>query len=150
MRQATRGLKRRIGCFAKSQNGAVTPGRVVLACGFIAVAVALTAYFMGDGESIAAARAQGPSRAELAFAEHHDGASIEDMATAMLVDNYDQDWKLTRVRSIQRLDDGSLNTSLRNWRLRSPRTHPNSQQRIDFEIEVRELEMERRGLTPRL
>jgi len=142
-------FKTRIRRFGLSQSGAVGATRIVVIAAVIGLAVVLATVVLDEGESAADRAGQYLSSAEIAFSERHGGASIEDMATATVVDNYDQRWKLARVTSVQTMADGSLLMSLNNWQIRSPHTHPNSRQRIDFEIRIRELEMERRGLAPR-
>jgi len=96
-------------------------------------------------EDLSAETAEVLSDSDVVFESQYFGQSVMDMALAMDVDNRNDAWKERRVDRVQSLSDQRLANQLSNWNSRTPENSNHSQERIDFEVRIRELETERRG-----
>ncbi|MBF9051464.1 hypothetical protein GTA62_17475 [Roseobacter sp. HKCCD9010] len=131
--------------FLSSESGAVVTDWVVLTAATMALSLGVFAVVSPGLEDLSAETAEVLSDSDVVFESQYFGQSVMDMALAMEVDNRNDAWKERRVDRVQSLSDQRLANQLNNWNSRTPENSNHSQERIDFEVRIRELETERRG-----
>lgn len=138
----------RIHDFATDELGAVTTDWVLLSASLVFLGVASVGTQNNGGVGVLAGQiANQLSNGDIVFQSRYFGRSVVDLAAEMPVDNRSETWRRNRASRLQERSTASLQNQLERWRRRTPDNSPHSQNRIDFEIRVRELELERRGVS---
>ncbi|QBY00834.1 hypothetical protein E2K80_08935 [Rhodophyticola sp. CCM32] len=132
--------------FCTDETGAVTVDWMVLTAAVMGLGLAAWANIATEVEDLAGETSSSLTEADIVFQSRYMGRSIEDMALDMPVGNRGDAWKTRRVNSIQGLTDTQLTNQTQTWSNRTAETSNFSQERIDFEHDVRALEMQRRGI----